>query len=226
MRLFVKPLRAWDYRAAQRVDHFIANSNHIKDDIQQYYGREATVIHPPVDIDRFAHTKTTKRHGFVTLGRLVPAKHVDIAVAACTQLNLPLTVMGRGPEYERLKRMAGPTVTIAGYVPDKDAPRYLAGAESFIFASYDDFGITPIEALAAGTPVIAYKAGGALDYVRDGKTGFFFEEQTVDSLVKALKQFSNKKLKYDDIRHAAKSFSPQVFKQKMQQFIDTLSLKS
>jgi glycosyltransferase involved in cell wall biosynthesis len=225
LRLLVGPLRRWDYRAAQRVDHFIANSTHIQHDIKQYYNREATVIHPPVDVDRFAAATAYERRGFVTVGRLVPAKHVDIIVQACTQLGVPLTVIGKGPEYETLKRMAGPTVTMAGFIPDEDIPQCMAGAEAFIFASHDDFGITPIEAMAAGTPVIAYRAGGALDYVDEGKTGLFFSEQTTDALVDTLQQFVNKKLIINDTRKTAKTFSPRIFKQKMQQFIDTLSLK-
>jgi len=227
LKLLVSPLRRWDYRAAQRVDYFIANSSHIQSDIKRYYNRNAVVIHPPVDIDRFTHAATGKRNGFITVGRLVPAKHTDIIVEACTRLHVPLTVIGKGPELDNLKRLAGPTVQIIGYVQnDDDIPRYMGGAEAFIFASMDDFGITPIEAMAAGTPVIAYKAGGALDYVTDGKTGIFFADQTADSLIAAIEQLPNKKLKNSDIRNTAETFSPQIFKQKMQQFIDTLSFKS
>jgi glycosyltransferase involved in cell wall biosynthesis len=225
LKLLVGPLRHWDYQAAQRVDHFIANSTHIQHDIQKYYGRKSTIIHPPVDINRFEQTKVPGRRGFVTVGRLVPAKHTDLVVEACTELGVPLTVVGMGPEYENLKRIAGPSVTFTGYIPDKDIPAYMAGAEGFIFASLDDFGITPIEAMAAGTPVIAYKAGGALDYVQTGKTGIFFTEQTIDSLVVALQQFDGKQFNNNDIRQAATAFSPKIFKQKMQQFIDTLSLE-
>lgn len=225
LRLLVGPLRKWDYNAAQRVDYFIANSSHIQQDIKRYYGRDAVVIHPPVDTERFAAAHARARHGFVTAGRLVPAKHVDIIVQACTQLNVPLTVIGKGPESDTLKRLAGPTVTIAGFVPDEAIPQCMAEAEAFIFASYDDFGITPIEAMAAGTPIIAYKAGGALDYVVEGKTGLFFAEQTTDAVVAAIKQFMNKKLKNYDTKQAAIAFTPQIFKEKMQQFIDTLSLK-
>jgi glycosyltransferase involved in cell wall biosynthesis len=225
LRLLVGPLRRWDYRAAQRVDYFIANSTHIQHDIQQYYGRKSAVIHPPVDIDRFEHAQASKRRGFVSVGRLVPAKHTDLIVTACTKLQLPLTVIGKGPEFENLKRLAGPTVTFTGFVPDEAVPQYMAEAQAFIFASLDDFGITPIEAMAAGTPVIAYQAGGALDYVKEGKTGMFFAEQTVDSLIAAIERFTRKQLTSNDIRDTAKAFSPQIFKQKLQQFIDTLSLK-
>jgi len=226
LRLLVGPLRRWDYRAAQRVHHFIANSTHIQNDIKQYYGRNAVVIHPPVDVERFEKATAFERRGFVTVGRLVPAKHVDIIVQACTQLNVPLTVIGKGPEYDALKHMAGPTVTMAGFIPDDDIPLCMAGAEAFIFASQDDFGITPVEAMAAGTPIIAYKAGGALDYVVEDKTGVFFNEQTTDALVAALQSFTRKQLTSNDMQQTAKAFSPKIFKQKMQQFIDTLSLKS
>jgi len=225
LKMLVGPLRKWDYRTAQRVDYFIANSTHIQNDIKTYYGRDSVVIFPPVDVDRFAHTGPTERKGYITLGRLVPAKHTDIIVAACTALDLPLAVLGTGPEYDHLKRIAGPSVAFPGFVPDADIPGYLAGAEAFIFASLDDFGITPIEAMAAGTPVIAYKAGGALDYVVEGKTGTFFTEQTVESLTATLERFTRKQLTSNDITRAAAAFSPRIFKEKMQQFIDTLSLK-
>jgi len=219
LRVLVSPLRAWDLRAAQRPDYFIANSTHIKADIKKYYGRDSTVIHPPVDIERFKHAKEATRKGFITVGRQVPLKHTDIIVQACTRLNLPLKVIGRGPEHDKLVKMAGPTVSFPPDVSDADMPKHMAGAEAFIFASFEDFGITPIEAMAVGTPLIAYKTGGALDYVIEGKTGVFFAEQTVDSLSKTLQTFSAKPYDNAAIRKHAATFSAANFQRNLRKFI-------
>lgn len=219
LRLLVRPLRKWDYQAAQGPDYLIANSAHIQKDIKRYYGRDSVIIHPPVDISRFKSLPIKKRHSFVTAGRLVPFKQTDLIVKACSELNLPLTVIGKGPQLEELRRIAGSSVTIAGFVPDEEVARRLATAQGFIFASFEDFGITPVEAMAAGTPVIAYKAGGALEYVEPGVTGTFFERQTVDSLKQALESFDPTQFNPKTIRTKATTFSPQIFTQKMQEFI-------
>ncbi len=219
LRLLAGPLRRWDYKAAQRVDCFIANSTHIQADIKKYYGRDSIVIHPPIDIGRFSSAKSTNRQGFVTAGRQAPVKHTDIIVQACNKLKLPLTVIGRGPDHQKLKRLAGPTVTLLDNVTDQEMPRYLANAKAFIFASYDDFGITPVEAMAAGTPVIAYKAGGALDYVAEGKTGQFFSLQTSESLCRALRKFDAGSYNAGEIKQEAQKFSPQEFQKKFNKAI-------
>jgi glycosyltransferase involved in cell wall biosynthesis len=222
LKLLVGPLRKWDYKAAQRPDYFIANSSHIQSDIQRYYGRESTVIHPPIDIARFKDAGDGHREGFVTAGRQVPAKHTNLIVEACTKLDVPLTVIGRGPEHTRLTKIAGPSVTFLHNVTDAEMPEHFAAAKAFVFASYDDFGIVPIEAMAAGTPVIAFQAGGALDYVIPGKTGAFFDEQTVPAVRKALRTFDAAHYKQGVIRQFSEQFSPQIFKTKLRQFIDTL----
>ena len=165
LRLLVGPLRKWDLSAAARPDFFIANSNYIKDSIKKYYGREAEVIHPPVDIHRFTkydlrNTRQT-RQGFVTVGRQTPYKKTDIIVAACTKLGLPLKVLGNGPEHHQLQKIAGPTIQFIANPTNQQVEDVLASAEAFIFGAEEDFGITPVEALASGTPVIAYQAVGA-----------------------------------------------------------------
>jgi glycosyltransferase involved in cell wall biosynthesis len=225
LRLLVGPLRRWDLKASKRPDYFIANSTHIQSDIKTYYGRESEVIFPPIDIDRFEHASPSDRHGFVVMGRLAPAKHMGLAVEACTRLNLPLKVIGDGPDYPYLKKLAGPGVTFynranGNRVSDTDMPAQLASSQAFIFPSFDDFGIAPVEALAAGTPLIAYKAGGALDYVQEGTTGFFFTEQTVDSLVEALQVFQRSSgFDHHAAQQAASAFSPEVFTRKLHDFI-------
>ncbi|HKR82371.1 MAG TPA: glycosyltransferase [Candidatus Saccharimonadales bacterium] len=230
LQLLVGPLRKWDLRASKRPDYYIANSNHIKNDIKKYYGRDAEVIHPPVDIARFKDGFQGTREGFVAMGRLAPAKRMDIIVQACTELGVPLKIIGDGPDYERLQKLAGPTVQFfnkatGNRVSDQAMPTFLAGAEAFLFASFDDFGISPVEALAAGTPVIAYKAGGALDYVIPGKTGEFYEKQTVESLVEALQKCKPKSYNHEEIQAFAQQFSPETFRKKIQVLITRVLAK-
>lgn len=219
LRVLVGPLRKWDLKASKRPDYYIANSHHIKDDIKRYYGRDAKVIHPPVDVERFKNAPQGKRHGFVAMSRLAAAKRMDIPVEACNKLGVPLKVIGRGPDLPRLKKLAGPTITFPVDVSDAEMPAQLSSGQAFLFASFDDFGISPVEALAAGTPVIAYKAGGALDYVIPGKTGMFYAEQTVESMTDALQKFDPEAFDHQEIMAFAQNFSPAMFRQKMQQFI-------
>ncbi len=207
LRLLVAPLRKWDYKAAQRPDYIIANSTHIKDEIKKYYSRDASVVFPPVDIARFKTTEPTERFGFVITGRQTPYKRVDLAVAACSRLGLPLKVIGSGPDYNMLTAMAGASVRFLGFLKEEEVARHLQLAEAFVFPGVDDFGIAPVEALAAGTPVIAYKAGGALDYVKPGVSGEFFEEQTVESLMETLQDFKPEKYDNKKVASAATKFS-------------------
>lgn len=220
LRLLVGPLRRWDYRAAQRADYFIANSAHIQKDIKKYYGRDSVVVYPPIDIRRFEAVKGKRGDYFVTGGRLVPNKRNDIIVKACTNLGLPLTIVGDGPDRFRLESLAGPTVTFAGRPTDQEMAAYLAGAKAFLFASFEDFGVIPVEALAAGTPVIAYRAGGALEYVEEGKTGLFFDKQTASSLEQALRRFDSKQFKPAAIQAKARQFSPESFRRNMNSFLE------
>ncbi len=220
LKLLVGPMRKWDFKAAQRPDFLIANSTHTKREIKKYYGRDASVIFPPVDVERFTKAETgEQRKGFVIAGRQVAYKRFDLAVAACSRLKLPLIVIGRGPDRYRLKKMAGRSVTFLRRVTDEEMPRRFAEAEGFIFPGIDDFGITPVEAQAAGTPVIAYKAGGALDYVKPSKTGMFFAEQTVDSLAEAIKKFKHTNFNHQAITNSAKQFSAKNFRDNFSKFI-------
>jgi glycosyltransferase involved in cell wall biosynthesis len=217
LKLLVGPLRKWDYKAAQRANVMIANSTHIQADIKKYYGRDSLVVHPPVDTKRFSQPSilnpqsSEPRRGFVTMGRLATMKRVDLIVDACTQLNVPLKVIGRGPAYADLVKRAGPSITFLNNVSDEDMPSQLASAKAFVFASFEDFGIAPIEAMATGTPVIAYQAGGALDYVVPSQTGEFFPEQTVESLKSALQNFDPSIYNPNDIKSASLAFSSEHF---------------
>jgi glycosyltransferase involved in cell wall biosynthesis len=219
LKLLVKPLRKRDYKAAQLPDYFVGISEYIKADIKQFYGRDAIVIHPPVDAERFAGKSPGKRHGFVTMGRQTPYKRTDLIIEACNELGLDLTVIGRGPEHDKLFKLGGPTVTFKVSVSDIDMPGELASAEAFIFAAQEDFGIAPVEAMAAGVPVIAYKAGGALDFVVPGKSGEFFEEQTTESLEKTLRGFKSSSYKAPEVKKVAGEFSVKQFENKLRKFI-------
>jgi glycosyltransferase involved in cell wall biosynthesis len=221
LRLFVNPLRKWDYKAAQRSDFIIANSKYIQSEIKKYYGRDSVVIHPPVNLERFQKTNNHKhgREGFLVTGRQTPYKRFDLAVEACTNLQLHLTVVGDGPDHKRLRNIAGKTVTFVGHVSDEVLEEEFARAEAFIFPGVDDFGITPLEAMASGTPVIAYKEGGALDYVHPGKNGEFFEEPTVASLEAALKNFQPKRYSSPAIAVYTHRFSTEHFRRQMTTFL-------
>ena len=225
LRLLVGPLRHWDFKAAQRPDFIIANSNYTKEQIKKYYGRESTTIHPPVDIERFASQPNEQRHGFVAAGRQTPYKRIDLAVAACTKLELPLIVIGSGPDHSRLKKLAGKSVTFLRGKNDEEVAHYFQSSLGFIFPGLDDFGIVAVEALAAGTPVIAYKAGGALDYVESNKTGEFFSEQTVDSLVAALQRFNPNRYNSGLITKSVQIFSASNFRLKFQKQIEQVGIK-
>ncbi len=222
LRLLVAPLRRWDYKAAQRPDFIIANSSHIKADIRKYYGRESTVIFPPVYIERFQKPENLKRKrkGYLITGRQTPYKRFDLAVLACTRLNLPLTVIGDGADHKRLSKLAGPTVTFLGKVSDSVLEEEYASHQALIFPGLDDFGITPVEALASGTPVIAYQAGGALDYVLPGKSGEFFDQATTKSLAAQLQQFQPTRYSSSSIAVFASRFSREAFQKKMKAFIN------
>lgn len=222
VRLLLRPLlaglRRWDLAAARRVDHFIAISSDIQRRIARFYERESVIIYPPVDLQRFAPAPAPGDY-FVSVGRLIPYKRVDLAVRVCGQLNLPLWVGGAGRDRERLQGMAGPQVKFLGRVPEADLPEVLAHCRAFIFPGLEDFGITPVQALAAGRPVIAYAGGGALDIVQDGVNGVLFHEQTEAALCEAIERFSKIKFDPETIRRTAAKFDTAVFKDKLATFI-------
>lgn len=225
LRLLVGPLKRWDKRAAQRPNYLIANSTHTQAMIKKYYGRDSTVIHPPVDVARFANPQSqlvNPRKGFVAAGRQTPYKRIDLAVAACTKLRLPLTVIGDGPDHAKLVAMAGPTITFQTDASDVAIVQHFQMAEAFIFPGMDDFGIVAVEAMAAGTPVIAYKNGGALDYVKEDETGLFFTEQTAESLAHILQVFALKTFDSAKIQQWSQQFSMTAFRNQLKTFITSV----
>ena len=224
LKLLVAPLRKWDYKAAQRPDYILANSTHIQTEIKKYYGRDSTVMFPPVYMERFQKPENQKlpRQGFLASGRQTPYKRFDLAIEACNQTEQLLTVVGDGPDHARLRKLAGHDITFLGKVSDTVAEHEFASAEALIFAGLDDFGVTAVEALASGTPVIAYKAGGALDYVLPGKTGEFFTEHTAESLAQALRTFKPERYSHAAIAVFAQRFSKENFQKKMKQYIASI----
>lgn len=222
---FVKRMRKLDLESTKDIDVFIANSTVTQERIKQYYGKSSTVIYPPVEVAKFTPSPKGERRGYVVWGRHVPYKRFDLAIQAANKLKVPLTIASTGPDTERLKSLAGPTVTFVGRVSDEELVRLAQSAEAFLFPNEEDFGISAVEALAAGTPVIAYKKGGALDIVQDGETGVFFEKQTVDSLVDAMKRFEAMKAANPQaflpatLHRKAKRFDKGFFDTKMQKIV-------
>jgi glycosyltransferase involved in cell wall biosynthesis len=214
-------LRTWDQLAADRVDHFIANSETVERRIQKYYRRDAQVIYPPVDIDRFAISAGPKNY-FLTGGRLVAYKRFDIVVDAFTKLGKPLKIFGNGPELADLKRRAGKNIEFVGRVSDDERARLFANAIAFINPQEEDFGITPVESMASGRPVIAYRRGGALETVIDGVTGVLFDEQSWEELADTVLQFDEKRFDPQKIRAHAEQFSTRIFRKRMYDLVHEL----
>lgn len=217
--IFVRWMRKKDLRAVKGVDYFIANSEVTKKRIKQYYGRDSVVVHPPVDTKRFIGKNTVDRKGYIMWGRHVPYKRFDLAIEACNKLSAKLTVVGNGPDSERLKKIAGPTITFTGRISDEDLEILARASKGFIFPNEEDFGISAVEALAAGMPVVAYKKGGALDIVEDGITGIFFENQTVDSLIAAIQKREVTEFSYNTLVQRSKRFDKLLFQTKIRKII-------
>jgi glycosyltransferase involved in cell wall biosynthesis len=221
-RLLLNPLvqllRRWDFAAAQRSTlHFVAISREIQSRIRRYYHRDSVVVYPPVDVDRFVPlaNPSDRTDAYLVVSRLVPYKRIDLAVRAFSELGLPLVIAGEGRDRPALEALAGPTVRFLGRVPDADLPDLLASCRAFIFPGEEDFGIAPVEAQAAGRPVIAYRAGGALDTVIEGRTGAFFDDPTVESLAAAVGAFDADALDPADIRAHAETFSVSRFRREL-----------
>lgn len=217
---FVKQQRKLDLESTKAIDIFIANSTITQARIKKYYGKPSTVVYPPVDVSRFTPSPSGKRNGYVLWGRHVPYKRFDLAIQACNQLHVPLTIIGSGPDTERLKKLAGPTITFTGRVSDEDLVRRAQSAKAFLFPNEEDFGISAAEALAAGTPVIAYAKGGALDIVQDGETGVLFKEQTVESLIEAMEKADKIHFLPATLHRKAKRFDTSLFATKMLKIVE------
>jgi len=226
IRKTLHKLRMWDYMAAQRVDYFIANSENVAGRIRKTYRRDAEVIYPPVDLDNFSISVEPRKNHYVTASRMVPYKKMDIIIEAFNKMpDKELFVLGNGPDFKKLQKLAKENVHVMGHIGLKDLISYFQTAKAFVFAAKEDFGIVPVEAMACGTPIIAYNKGGALETVIE-ETGVFFDEQTDDSIIKAVRKFESKANSFseDIIRKNAEKFSTQNFKDSIQNFIDKTSL--
>jgi len=224
-RWFLHKIRIWDCRTANGVDHFIANSQFIARRIKKVYGREADVIYPPVDVDRF-QLQEDKEDFYFTASRMVPYKRIDLIVEAFSQMpDKKLIVIGDGPEMAKIKAKAGKNIEILGYQPDEVMQDHMRRTKAFVFAAEEDFGITPVEAQACGTPVIAFGKGGVLETIRpfgeQNPTGVFFLDQTVSSLIQAVHHFDviSADILPQDCRNNALRFSAERFHLELKEYI-------
>ncbi|GAB1542680.1 hypothetical protein NUACC21_53540 [Scytonema sp. NUACC21] len=227
-RYLLHYLRQWDVLTANRVDYFIANSKHTARRIWRCYRREAEVIYPPVHVESFPFLPQ-KEEFYLTVSRLVTYKQVSLIVRAFNKLQLPLVIIGTGPEMNTIRRIAKSNIQVLGWQPDNIVKKYMANAKGFVYAACEDFGIALVESQACGTPVIAYGAGGALETVRDLRdagdtgTGIFFKEQTEAALVDAVETFEAYQGKFSPeyVRVHATQFSPQIFAKRYLGFLNT-----
>lgn len=219
-------LREWDRRTSSRVTHFIAISRTIQQRIRDCYGRDSTVIHPPVDTDFYTPAAVPREDFFLVCSALVPYKRFDLAVQACTRLGLPLIVIGRGPEEARLRAMAGPSVRFLGWQSNESIRDHYRRAAALLFPAEEDFGIVPVEAQACGCPVVAFGRGGCTETVqpvgRPRPTGVFFEEQTVDSVIEAIRRLSECRDEFDAaaIRQNALPYSVGRYERELFSFVE------
>ena len=217
-RRLVPRLRAWDRRTAERPTHYVANSETVRRRIREYWGRESTIIPPPVATSGFVPEAVDEEY-YLAVAALTPYKRVDLAVEAFNQLGLPLVVVGDGPLRAELERLAGPRVRLVGKVSEEEMRRRYARCRAFVMPQEEDFGLAPVEAMSAGRPVIAYGAGGALETVVDGVTGVFFREQTVASLVEAVRRFEAMAFDKGRCRERALEFDTAQFKRRFSDFV-------
>lgn len=225
LKLLMPYAKKWDLKASKRPDVMLAISTTVQKRIKEIYQRESDILYPPADIERFNCDEPQDRKGFVIFGRQVQHKRIDLAVQACNQARKSLVVIGNGPEHEWLVAMAGPSIVFKTDVSDQDMVNYIAKAEAFIFPNEEDFGIVAVEAQAAGIPVIAFRAGGALDTVVEGVTGEFFDKQTVECLSENLQKFDYTRYNREAIIKNAKKYSNDTFKQKIVEIVENYSDK-
>ncbi|MGE5343760.1 MAG: glycosyltransferase [Candidatus Omnitrophota bacterium] len=217
----ISKLRNWDVMAAARVDHFIANSEFVKQRIWRYYRRDAEVIHPPVDTDFFQPTPNPGRDYFLIVSALVPYKAIQRVIEAFNRSGDALMIVGKGPEEKNLKKLAAPNIRFRSHVSAEELRSLYQHAAALVFAGIEDFGIAFVEALACGTPVLAYKKGGVLDIVTDD-TGILFESQDVEDIAHALHEFKKRTFDSSRIRQHSLAFSKETFRAKFRHFIDRI----
>jgi glycosyltransferase involved in cell wall biosynthesis len=204
-------LRRWDIVASKRADKMIGISTEVQKRIKKYYRRESQLIFPPVDIANLGQKRSVKKNYYLLVSRLVKYKKIDLAILAFNRLNKKLIVVGTGRDEMRLKRIASKNILFLSKVTDRELAKLYAEARALIFPQEEDFGLVAVEAMASGTPVIAYRKGGALDTVTEGMTGVFFNKQTVESLVNTVKSFDATQFNQKILKKSAQKFSKQRF---------------
>lgn len=222
LNLLLRPLRWWEIRASKRPDFYIANSETVAERLKTLLGIDSVVIPPPIETRRFQKSEQIDDY-FLVLSRLVPYKRIDLAVRAATELSLPLKVVGGGPDLERLKALAGPTVEFLGRQPDDVVNRLVSRCQALLFTGEEDFGMAPLEVNAAGRPVIAFYGGGAKETVVEGTTGLFFREPTVESLKEALASFKPMHWNPAAIQAHARLFDTAVFQRRVRAVLNQLT---
>lgn len=215
---FMTYVRMWDTAASLRVDAFIANSEFVAKRIKKYYGRDSEVICPPLNTERFAPGETSDY--FLMVGRMVPYKKFDLAIEVFNRLGMKLKIVGDGPERKKLEKRATSNIEFVGLVSEPYLAEYYAHAQALLFPQEEDFGVVAVECMASGTPVIAYRGGGALEIIKEGEDGIFFDEQTKDSLVGAIAKFQNMQFDPMLIRQHAMRFDTARFKEEIGNFIN------
>ncbi len=223
--MFLWGLKKWDLRAAQQPNYYIANSKVVAERIKKIYGREAIVIPPPIDVDRFEPAAVVEDY-YLILSRLVPYKRIDLAIEACNKLGRRLVIIGEGPDRERLEKLSGPTIEFLGRQTDTQVNLYASRCRALLFPGEEDFGMVPLEVNAAGRPVIAYRAGGAVETVVEGVTGLFFDEPNSSSLVEAIEDFESRIWNSVLARKHAEKFDRKVFSFRVLQFLGSVAPSS
>lgn len=224
LRYVMNYLRIWDVTTANRVDHFIANSTTVQKRIENIYRRKAKVIHPPIKVDNYQnkHPNIEQGEHYITVGRLVPYKRIDVLIEAFNKSkNRKLYIAGAGNDSERLQSLAkSDNIIFLGFVDEETKTKLVASAKAFLFAAEEDFGMSPVEAMALGTPVIGFGQGGTRDYIQEGINGCFFDEQTPESLLQAITAFEEKEFDRQRVKQSVTQFDEKHFRKQIQSFIE------
>ena len=217
-------IRIWDRLSADRVDFYITQSKTVQERIKKYFRKNSIIIHPPSEISRIKLSSNKPKNFYLIVSRLTPYKKIDLAIEAFNELGLNLYVVGEGGDKSRLKKLAKSNIKFLGYVSDQKVYKLMGECRAFVFPGIEDFGLTPIETMAAGRPVIAYKKGGLTETVIDGKTGMFFKDNTSESLINTVKKFENNINIYKsaDCRNQAEKFSQKIFVSKIKTTVTNL----